>query len=208
MRFLVALLLLCSQLFGPFDRVYADATCVVLDPGHGGLDPGAVAEDGIYEKTLNLRLARQVKNFLEAAGIEVVLTRSTDGACPALIERAVIANEKSADLFVSLHANSDLHPSCEGIELYYYPGSCQGEAIARITKRVIDDKGTLASCRVKPSSYLVLEKTAMPAVLVEAGYLSNATERMRLLDAFYRRQLAQAVAEGIIIHLHSTINYR
>jgi len=208
LRLVAALLLLCLTHLVPLDRACAGAACVVLDPGHGGIDPGAVTADGVYEKTINIKLAREVRRFLEAEGVEVFLTRSSDSTCPSLAERAIMANEVRADLFVSLHANSDIHPSCKGIELYHYPGSRQGETVTGIIKQVVAERETLACCRVKSSAYLVLEKTAMPAVLVEAGYLSNTAERKRLLDSSYRRELAQALAEGITIYLQRAVNYR
>ena len=208
LRLVATLLLLCLPYLVLLNRACAGAACVVLDPGHGGIDPGAVTVDGVYEKTINMKLAREVRRLLEVRGIEVCLMRSTDGTSPSLVERTIMANKMGADLFVSLHANSDIHPSCEGIELYYYPGSCQGEAVTVIMKQVIDDKGTLAPCRVKDSAYLVLARTAMPAVLVEAGYLSNTAEKKRLLDPSYRRELAQALAEGITVYLQRAVNYR
>lgn len=200
-RLLVALLLSGSLQVAAVHPAHAGTPRVVLDPGHGGIDPGAVADDGVYEKTVNLALARRVRDFLEVAGVEVILTREADDYCPSLAERAALANNEAADLFVSLHANSDRHPSCKGIELFYYPGSREGSTIAGAVKRVIDNRSVLAQCRVKTSCYLVLKKTAMPALLVEAGYLSNAGERRRLLNPAYREELARAVAEGIITYL-------
>ncbi|MEW5761680.1 MAG: N-acetylmuramoyl-L-alanine amidase [Bacillota bacterium] len=201
MRQLLAALcvLLLHSLF-PVAGAWARPPCVVLDPGHGGVDPGAVADGGVYEKTINLALARRIKTFLENDGITVILTRTGDDSYRTLTARAALANARRAHLFISLHANSD-HPSCHGIELYHYPGSLRGEAAARLLKEAIEAYGGLAPCRIKAARYLVLEKTAMPALLVEAGYLSNPYERRRLLDVSYRQELARAVAAGVTRYL-------
>lgn len=196
---------------------------VVLDAGHGGKDLGY--HSGPYvEKKYTLLLAREVRKHLEAAGFTVTLTRTTDRAMP-LAARAELANRAGADVFVSLHFNAaEVSPgSVNGVEVY-----CLTPVGARSTnsRRPGPDRGTAPGLRHTAASIVlaymiqsnlvsrlgmtdrgtrfanfeVLRAADMPAVLVEAGFLSHPAERRRILDPAYRSRLAAAIAGGIIAY--------
>lgn len=178
---------------------------IVLDAGHGGKDTGTKSDKNNYlEKERTLKTAKIVKNYLEELGYTVSLTRSDDTFVP-LTERAEIANELNASLFVSIHFNHCESPEVQGIEIFYYkdeknPFSARllaskklgEEVLARITKH------TGASSRgVKKANFAVVRETKMPAILIEGGFLSNSEERAKIKDDPYLCFLGWAIARGI-----------
>jgi N-acetylmuramoyl-L-alanine amidase len=173
---------------------------VVIDPGHGGRDSGAIAVTGIYEKTVNYDVAQKVAAILRRRGIEVVLTRQGD-VFIELEARADIANRRNADLFVSLHADSAPNPSAQGFTLYVAEGaSPDSQRAARNIARAMATTG-LENRGVRPASYRVLVLNRRPAVLVEMGYLSNRQEALRLQNNAFQDRLAAAIATGILDYL-------
>lgn len=169
---------------------------VVLDPGHGGKDPGAISPLGFSEKSIVLPTTLDVARLLEAEGAEVVLTRTTDVFIP-LDERADIANRSQADLFVSIHADSARNAGARGFTVYVCPSASRRTLAAaqaihdRLAQACSDGRG------IRQAGFRVLVRTTCPAVLVELGYLSNRAEASRLADAGYRRRLAEALAEAV-----------
>ncbi|MDI6447507.1 N-acetylmuramoyl-L-alanine amidase family protein [Anaerobaca lacustris] len=173
---------------------------VVIDPGHGGRDPGAIAVTGIHEKIVNYDVAQKVAAILRRRGIEVVLTRQGD-VFIELEARAEIANRRNADLFVSLHADSAPSPSAQGFTVYVAEGaSADSQRAARNIARAMATTG-LENRGVRPASYRVLVLNRRPAVLVEMGYLSNRQEALRLQDSAFQDRLAAAIATGILDYL-------
>ena len=170
---------------------------IVLDAGHGGRDQGTSA-GSILEKEINLSVVKRLAGILEDAGAAVLLTREDDTKV-GLEDRANFANQKEAEFFVSIHCNY-----CEddagviGLECYYRDGSTEGEALAnQIVSRMEETEEI--SCRgTRIGDFRVLNKTEMPAVLVEIGYLSNQGERMKLADEAYQKLLTEKLAEGIL----------
>ncbi len=170
---------------------------IVIDPGHGGRDPGAIAVTGIHEKIVNYGVAQKVAAILRRRGIEVVLTRQGD-VFIELEARAEIANRRNADLFVSLHADSAPSPSAQGFTVYVAEGgSADSQRAARNIARTMATTG-LENRGVRPASYRVLVLNRRPAVLVEMGYLSNRQEALRLQDSAFQDRLAAAIATGIL----------
>jgi len=169
---------------------------VVVDAGHGGDDPGTISAGHIYEKDINLEVARRVAALLEQRGLTVVMTRQQDRFIE-LEERAEIANRRNADLFVSIHADSAPNREVQGFTVYVARGASPdsykaAQAISRaLAGAVSDTRG------IREADYRVLVSSTCPAVLVELGYLSNATEARRLQDSAYQARLAQALADGI-----------
>ena len=173
---------------------------VVIDPGHGGRDPGAIAVTGIHEKIVNYDVAQKVAAILRRRGIEVVLTRQGDVHIE-LEARAEIANRRNADLFVSLHADSAPSPSAQGFTVYVAEGaSADSQRAARNIARAMATTG-LENRGVRPAIYRVLVLNRRPAVLVEMGYLSNRQEALRLQDGAFQDKLAAAIATGILDYL-------
>lgn len=177
---------------------------IVIDAGHGGYDPGAVAKNGTREKDLALELALKTEELLKPYGYNVLLTRRTDKYV-GLKERANIANRNNADLFISYHINSAGNiESANGIETLYCPAgrsSIKQENQYPFAKIVQDEliKGTNARDRgVKSRPELaVLNSTKMPAVLIEAGFITNTREQNLLKTDSYQEKIAKSVINAI-----------
>jgi len=169
---------------------------IVIDPGHGGKDPGAVSCLGYYEKEVNLAVAKYLDSMLRQKGFETIMTRDSD-VYVSLGERADLANRHGADLFVSVHADSVDSSSPNGFTVYA-ARVASSRAIQMGQSIVQDLVATGTSSRgLRKANYQVLVKTQCPSVLVELGYLSNPWEAQRLRDANMQYRLAQAIARGI-----------
>lgn len=194
--FLAVLLSLCS--FANETEASVAGKTIAIDPGHGGYDDGASANN-LYEKELVYDVAYRTQQRLEQAGADVVITRSGDDYT-ALEERAAIANRANADIFVSIHANAAAATSADGIETYHYPTSDDGQRLAynlqtsMINELDSDDRG------VKSANFSVLRNTAMPAALVELGFVTNGDEAQRMESSTFRNEAANALYLGIHHH--------
>jgi N-acetylmuramoyl-L-alanine amidase len=211
---------------------------IVIDPGHGGSETGAISAGGTAEKELTLLLAQALKRRLEERlGVRVVLTRDEDASLP-LTTRTALANQFKADLFVSIHLNSSPGSSARGAETYFLsdqasdasaasaaqaenaaPESGADEALyglqlilwdlaqsrhlqesqsfATLIQSELNTELQLRDRGVKQAPFRVLRGAAMPAVLVELGFLSNPDEEKKLLEPEYRSQLADALARAV-----------
>jgi len=221
---------------------------IVIDPGHGGHDPGAVGLYGLCEKDVVLDISLKLRDILSSNPLyEVFLTRETDVYIP-LEARTAIANKKNADLFISIHANASPKRKAKGIETYLLNWTDNDEAnrvAARENKislkkmqeinRQMDEIGGILNdlerqmkrdesvhlanqiqnsivgslnnredLGVKWAMFFVLFGARMPSVLVEVSFISNPEEEKLLSDAFYRLQIAQAIADGIGRYFTST----
>lgn len=172
---------------------------VVIDPGHGGADVGAVGISNLYEANVVLPIAQQVATLLQQQGIQVMLTRNSDVEID-LEPRVQMAEQANASLFVSIHANSmgmD-RPDVNGTETYYYSS---GEALAEtIQTNMISGLG-MNDRGVRQARFYVLRKTTMPAVLVETGFVTGSEDAPRLANAEFRNQMAIAIARGILQYI-------
>lgn len=168
---------------------------VVLDPGHGGSDSGAVGY-GLYEKNLTLDIATRAKNYMATNFPSTVyMTRTTD-ATVELSTRTSFANSKGANFFVSFHINSYSTSSPNGLETYYYTGSTNGQRLA--TKLYDQLRASYSTLRgVKDAAFYVLKYTNMPASLGETGFISNATDAGNLGNATFRQNLAVQYVKGM-----------
>jgi N-acetylmuramoyl-L-alanine amidase len=172
---------------------------VVIDPGHGGRDPGAIGIGGLQEKDVILPISLQVARQLEQQGIQVILTRRGDYFID-LQPRVDIAKQANADLFVSIHANAInmRRPDVNGIETYYF-GS--GEELARAIHSSILGSVNTADRRVRRARFYVLRNNPMPAVLVEVGFVTGAEDAPKRADPRYQSQMADAIARGILLYI-------
>lgn len=182
---------------------------IMLDPGHGGIDPGAVFGN-VYEKDINLAVALQLARLLRQDGAEVYLTRTDDSdyypssRCTLqdkrqdLTIRAEMARQSGAGILVSLHVNKDHHPGSQGAETYYFPGSTEGQRLAEAIQIRLKEIQPDNRRQAKAEDYFLLRTTPMPAVIVELGFISNSRERTLLLSAAWQKTLAEAICEGII----------
>jgi N-acetylmuramoyl-L-alanine amidase len=179
------------------------APLVVLDAGHGGHDDGARCVTPPYpEKRATLQLAQLVQKRLTALGYRVALTRCQD-LFLSLHERALLANQKGASAFVSLHFNHCSNPTAKGLEVFY----CVNDPMLKrdlLSKELADSvlrhtlDNTHAKDRgVKEASFVVIRTTAMPSILVEGGFLSNQDEGRMISELPYLERMAQGIALGV-----------
>lgn len=176
---------------------------VIVDPGHGGKDPGAIGIGGLQEKDIILPISQEVAAILEQNGVKAVLTRNSDYFVD-LAPRVAMAERLDANLFVSIHANSInlSRQDISGLETYYYSS---GQALAQtihnnILKNVdIDNRG------VRRARFFVLRKSSMPSVLVEVGFVTGREDAAKLSDSAYRSKMAQAIANGILQYIQRTL---
>jgi N-acetylmuramoyl-L-alanine amidase len=171
---------------------------IVLDPGHGGTDPGGTG-NGLEEKNLVLDIANRTKSYMNANyPASVYLTRTTD-TYVALADRTTYANNLGANFFVSIHTNAFSDSSPNGLETYYYPGSTNGQNLATdIYNKLANSYSTLRG--IKSNDYYVLHYTNMPAALGETGFITNATDAANLNNSTFRQTLATEYAQGM--HLY------
>lgn len=167
---------------------------VVIDPGHGGADLGA-ADSYVYEKHINLDVARRLERSLKEAGFKTVMTRTRDEFI-ALSERSSIANRQRNAIFVSVHFNSSYRTAALGIETFYR--SSNSQKLAGYVQRELI-KNTRATDRgVKTANFAVLRDTKHPSVLVEGGFVSNKDERSAMCDPLYRQIVADSIARAVV----------
>lgn len=154
---------------------------------------------GLKEKVLTLAIARQTGKLLEAQRVDVLYSRTGD-MFVGLSERAAMANRLGAHVFVSVHINSATNTAARGIETYSYPGSAPGERLARsIQDAIVQAKIFSHNRGIKTANFAVLRETAMPAALVELGFIVNALDAQLLKER--QADMAQAIAKGIMGYL-------
>ena len=181
---------------------------VMVDPGHGGFDPGKVGVGGTLEKDINLSIALKLKQVLEDSGYQVLLTREEDQALchekasgkklSDLKSRVSMINENKPALTVSIHQNS-YSAGTKGAQVFYYTGSAQGQRLAEgIQRRLVESADPENKRQVKANdSYYLLKKTGGVFAIIECGFLSNPQEEQLLKSGDYQQKMANAIAEGI-----------
>lgn len=171
-------------------------SAVVIDAGHGGKDPGAIARNGTYEKYINLAVAEDVASILRQKGISVIMTRSND-TFVELDGRSEIANNNRARLFVSIHSNSSENSSARGYTVYTSRSpSSASQSLGQALVRSMSSTG-FESHGLQHANYRVVVNTNCPSALVEIGYLSNSSEASMLTSSNTQNRIAQAIAQGI-----------
>jgi len=176
---------------------------IIIDPGHGGKDPGAVAKDGTREKDLNLDVAKRLNEKLLNLGFKTKMTRTED-VYVSLQERAVLANTNFADFYLSIHFNA-FNEKTQGIETLYYPNtpteiySINNKDVASIFHKEVTSKVNTTSRGItqRPGLY-VLNKTKMPAILTELGFMTNPQELKQMKTAEYRESSSKALTASIV----------
>lgn len=187
-----------------------DQITIVIDPGHGGRDPGKVGVNHALEKDINLSISLKLKDLLEEEGINVIMTREEDVGLYSesdpnkkradLNNRVDMILSSKADLVISIHQNSFTQEYVKGAQVFYYDKSPQGKKLAeliqaQIKKTLADDNHRKAKSN---SSYYMLTKTQCPLVIVECGYLSNIAEEQLLLKEEYQQKLAVGIELAIL----------
>lgn len=170
------------------------STVVVIDAGHGGFDRGGIPGQRVPEKTMTLDVARRLKAVLTAYGYSVVMTRDSDVFVP-LGTRVAIANAYRDAIFVCIHFNAARRGSANGIETYFY--SSQSLPLASAIHYYVASGAPTPNRGVRRRGFYVLRKTTIPAVLVECGFLTNATEANYAQSSAYQQKLAEEIGRGI-----------
>ena len=183
-----------SLAFPCLARGQQSAGTVVIDAGHGGYDRGGVPGQRISEKDKTLDVAFRLRRILQAAGYKVVMTRDQD-VFVTLGTRVAIANSYRNAVFVSIHFNCSTRSGANGIETYYYSGDSAGLA-ASVHRNVVAGVST-ENRGIRRRAFYVLRKTAIPAVLVECGFLTNPDEGRLAQNDQYRQHLAEQIARGV-----------
>lgn len=180
-------------------RVPKGKIVVIIDPGHGGKDPGAIGLGGLQEKNVILPISKQITALLEKQGVQVVMTRDSDYFVD-LAPRVTIAERANADLFVSIHANAmpANRTDISGIETYYFSS---GDRLARAIHSSVLQNVNIRDRGVRKARFYVLRKSSMPSVLVEVGFVTGNEDSSRLGTSAYQNQMAAAIANGILQYI-------
>lgn len=221
------LLALAAEAVAKQPLVEADKVIIVLDPGHGGSDSGAVGPDGTTEKAVALTLAQMIATEL-AREYTVVFTRLDDYQVE-IEKRPAVANHQKADLFISIHTGGSFVHSTTGTTLYYYqhdsdrflsrlqsspppaedppapilwnlaqyPYLEDSRVLAEIIKAQIDNLNLIKPCRLEGAPLAVLKGANMPAILIEVGYLTNPAEEKTLRNTSHLLKIAAAIGRGV-----------
>ncbi|MEM9922392.1 MAG: N-acetylmuramoyl-L-alanine amidase [Cyanobacteria bacterium P01_D01_bin.50] len=180
-------------------RIPNGRVVVMIDPGHGGKDPGAIGIGGLQEKDVILPISLRVAQILEQNGVQAILTRNSDYFV-SLKGRVDMAERANANLFVSIHANSVglSRPDVSGLEVYYYNS---GYNLAQDVRRSVLSSVNVRDRRVRKARFYVLRKSSMPAILVETGYVTGREDAAKLASPQYRDRMAQGIANGILNYI-------
>lgn len=192
---------------------YDNKRVVMIDPGHGGSDSGAVA-NGTTEKAVNLIMSKKLRDELKRRGYEVRMMRENDKDI-SLVDRGRITNNSDADIFISVHQNAHPRHNAQGIETFYYKSHpnwqpkinkkyhSNGQRIANskhlsdlIQRNLLRETGAVDR-KVQSKTFAVLRETARPAVLVEAGFLDHPVEGKRIQRPEYHDKVVKAVADAV-----------
>lgn len=186
---------------------------VILDAGHGGADPGKIGVNGEKEKELNLEITMLLKKKLEKQGIQVVLTRDSDGGLydeesnnkkvQDLQRRCELIHKTSPRCAISIHQNSYTTPEVKGAQVFYYTNSAEGKKLAEGLQAALVEGVDPENHREAKgnTSYYLLKKTDVPLAIVECGFLSNPEEARLLATKEYQEKVADAVCTGILHYL-------
>lgn len=192
---------------------------VILDPGHGGEDGGAVGKNGVYEKDLNLAVAQEIEAALEERGISVICTRTEDillydrnvdykgrKKMLDLAARLKVAKDTPDSVFISIHMNSFPQTQYSGLQVYYSGNDPRSAALANLiqneVRRQLQPENARKTKQASSNIYL-LDRITSPAILIECGFLSNAEECERLSTEAYRKELALVLATAIADYVDS-----
>ncbi|WP_253733017.1 N-acetylmuramoyl-L-alanine amidase [Lysinibacillus sphaericus] len=173
---------------------------IILDPGHGGKDPGTV-KGSVSEKSITLKVSTQVKQLLESAGAKVYMTRTGD-TYPSLQDRVDFTQANYGEIFVSVHVNSAANSSAQGTETYYAisTGDMYQEDIdlATFVNNQIVNNLNMKNRGVKQEQYYVIRNMVIPSILVELGFLTNTEDHNKMTNDQYVNLFAESIYNGIL----------
>ncbi|MCR4442678.1 MAG: N-acetylmuramoyl-L-alanine amidase [Peptococcaceae bacterium] len=190
---------------------------LVIDPGHGGEDPGKVSPSGVYEKDINLAVAKKLYTLLAGGGGRVVLTRDSDEALSGgestvrerkradLENRLKLAESSGADLYLALHCNSFPQGKWYGAQTFYAPSIPGSKELAScVQEELVAYLGNTTRQPKEDTTSIIFKNASIPTVNVEMGFLSNPREEKLLQDPAYQDKVAWAIYSGIVKYL---VNY-
>lgn len=178
------------------DELPLFGTTILVDPGHGGLDPGAIS-GGVQEKDVVLNVSTLLKSKLEALGADVAMTRHLDETL-TLQQRLDASNQLCPDVFVAIHGNSVARQHIRGIETYYYDS--RDQKLADVFLDTLSSELHEQAKWSRARSLFVLDGNNVPATLVEIGYLTNNRTRALLKTAAYQDKVASALASSLVAY--------
>lgn len=190
---------------------FVSGRTVIIDPGHGGPDPGCVSASGLCEKEIVLDVAHRLETYFRRAAVYTVLTRRDDrdladeagevegGRKVRDLEgRIALARRSQGDLLLSIHANAFPSPVWSGAQTFYYPGREDSKQLAVLVQNVLVDRLGPNTRKAKAGEFRLLEKVPMPAIIIEIGFLSNPREAELLARPEYRERIAEAIFTGVV----------
>ncbi len=198
-----------KHIFNRNSKPEAEAVTIVIDPGHGGRDPGKVGVNDALEKDINLKISLKLKSLLEEKDIKVIMTREEDVGLYSegdsnrkradLNNRINTINGSGALFAISIHQNSFTEEYVKGAQVFYHAQSAVGRELAELLQETIKNSLKDGNHRKAKSneSYFMLKKTNCPLVIVECGYLSNQGEAALLVTEEYQNKMAEAICTGI-----------
>ena len=211
--FFVSVIMLNLSLKNEIESVFSPSKVVVIDPGHGNIDGGAVGNSGSIEKDINLSICKKIKEHLKKDGFNVVLTREDDSPLTDtngknvrqikrddLKYRKKMRDAQNTSIFVSVHMNKFHDEKQKGAQTFYANLPSESKLLGEvIQKNMIEylDKSNRRVAKVDESSIYILKDAKTPSVLVECGFLSNAEEEKLLLTDEYQNKVAYAIYKGI-----------
>lgn len=190
-------------------NVSEEGSLVMIDPGHGGADPGKIGVNEAEEKDINLQIALKIQNILSEEDISVMMTRSTDerladSQVEDLRARVDMINKNHPVLTVSIHQNSYSDGAVRGAQVFYFESSKEGEAAAGYIQNALGELDPENAKQIKANNtYYLLKNTEVPVVIAECGFLSNYEEAEMLIAEEYQTQVAEAVAAGVLQYLQA-----
>ena len=177
---------------------------IVLDPGHGGSDAGAIGPTGVTEKSVSLAVSLKAQKLLADSGYQVVMTRTTDidVAAPGVsdateLQARVDKAPPNAALFISVHCNAFSNGKANGMETYHAPTAVKGARLARLLNEELERLGGLNNRGVKAARFYVMTHSQCPASLIELGFITNPREEKLLASEDYQQKLAQAITNAV-----------
>jgi len=189
---------------------------IAVDPGHGGVDPGAIGPDGLLEKDIVLDIALRLRTLLQSAGATVVMTRETDidlsdaalgrqyskRKRQDLQRRVKLINDSNARVLISIHVNSMASARWSGAQVFYHQDAPESRRLAETIQYVLREHLQNTTRQIATGDFYITRVSACTAVLVEVGFISNPTEARLLASADYRAQLAAAIFGGLLHYWH------